>query len=551
MPAGVEAVRSAERFYGGVLGLQRVPKPQPMAQRGGCWFKGPCLTLHLGVEEPFRPVRTAHPALVVGDLDGLLRRIRGAGGEVRVTDDQPGPPRAHAHDPFGNRIELIEACGPTPPMFQVMAEESIHPLALVDRHGVVRWIGRSVERFFGHPPETLIGKTFDHLIAPGSRQAAYQAFTRINDAHQPSPWGGVGMPVDLCRHDGTVVSCELAALTTHRSGLPWYVIVISQAGYQRALGQTVEAMASGASLDGMLPLLVEAIEHMMPRSRVTLGHDWSGQQFGLSAGATDLLVDQPGSPWAVALETCRDTFVDATDLPESLSRLAAAQGYASCWVHPVAPTPCVQPRSAIIVWRTHTGSPTELAWNPVRRAAQLLKLMLQWDHGRRSLEFAATHDALTGAVNRRAFRERLEALTADAGGQTAVLYVDLDYFKPINDRLGHPVGDRALTEIAGRLQGALRPGDLVARVGGDEFAVLCERLGAAEDAERVAARLLEVIRRPLNPHPNGPATEDLRLDASIGVVALSQGEPVDTLLGRADEAMRAAKNSGRGRWVRG
>jgi diguanylate cyclase (GGDEF)-like protein/PAS domain S-box-containing protein len=550
MPSGTEAEQAAEEFYGKVLGLQRVPVPADIGN-GGCWFEGPSVKLHLGVEEPSEVTPTVHPALLVEDLDDLLRRIETAGGKPRLIDDEPGARLAQVRDPFGNLIEFMEASGPTPATFRVMAEESIHPLALIDRRGIVRWIGRSVDRFFGYRPEELIGKTFDHLLAPQSRQVAHQAFATIDDAYQGTPWGGVGVRVDLRRHDGSVVTCELAALTMRRSRLPWYVIVIRQASYERALDQMVEAMASGTEVCGILPRVVEAIEHMVPRTAVVLGHEWTGREFTMSEGATDLLLDDAGAPWAIALDDERDVFVDQAALPDALAEQAAARGYGACWVHPVAVADGVSPRAAIILWRPHPGPPTSFTWTTIRRAGQLLRLTLQWDQGRRNLEFAATHDALTGVGNLWAFRERLQALRGASEGQSAVLYIDLDRFKPVNDTLGHQAGDRVLAEVATRLRNAIRPGDMVARVGGDEFAVLCERLGAPDDAERVATRLLEVIRRPIRVAPDNPALQDIRLDASIGVVALTDDKPVEALLDQADQAMRGAKSSGRGRWVWG
>ena len=97
------------------------------------------------------------------------------------------------------------------------------------------------------------------------------------------------------------------------------------------------------------------------------------------------------------------------------------------------------------------------------------------------------------------------------------------------------MGDQALAVVAERLVGALRPGDLVARMGGDEFAVLCERLAAPDDVERVAGRLLDVIRQPI---ATTTVRDDIQLDASIGIADLRPGEMVDALLARADEAMR-------------
>lgn len=107
MPAGDED--RAEAFYGGLLGLDRLPKPEPLASRGGCWFSNGRVTLHLGVEQDFRPARKAHPALVVRDLGALTDRLVAAGHEVRPDHELAGVERCFVDDPFGNRIELIAA----------------------------------------------------------------------------------------------------------------------------------------------------------------------------------------------------------------------------------------------------------------------------------------------------------------------------------------------------------------------------------------------------------------------------------------------------------
>ena len=106
MPAGRED--DAIRFYDGLLGITRVPKPPHLAVRGGCWFEQGDLKIHLGVDVDFRPARKAHPALLVEDLEALVERLRHAG--VPLRDDEPleGYDRVYVDDPFGNRIELLE-----------------------------------------------------------------------------------------------------------------------------------------------------------------------------------------------------------------------------------------------------------------------------------------------------------------------------------------------------------------------------------------------------------------------------------------------------------
>jgi catechol 2,3-dioxygenase-like lactoylglutathione lyase family enzyme len=96
----------ARRFYGGLLGLSEIEKPEPLRSRGGVWFECGAQQLHLGVEEPFAPARKAHPALLVGSV-AALEELASRLDSVRWDADLPGATRFYAFDPFGNRIELI------------------------------------------------------------------------------------------------------------------------------------------------------------------------------------------------------------------------------------------------------------------------------------------------------------------------------------------------------------------------------------------------------------------------------------------------------------
>ena len=163
------------------------------------------------------------------------------------------------------------------------------------------------------------------------------------------------------------------------------------------------------------------------------------------------------------------------------------------------------------------------------------------------LAYQATHDALTGLANRSLFSDRLHhdsQLAQRNGCRPVVLFIDLDEFKPINDTLGHRVGDEVLLIVARRLEESLRPSDTLARLGGDEFVVLLPDIRRPSEAEDTAARLLALLRRPYSVEG-----QELYLSASIGMAMLDVGlSDPGRLVQQADLAMYRAKQQGRDTW---
>jgi diguanylate cyclase (GGDEF)-like protein len=160
------------------------------------------------------------------------------------------------------------------------------------------------------------------------------------------------------------------------------------------------------------------------------------------------------------------------------------------------------------------------------------------------IRYMACHDNLTGLPNRILFKDRLDTARTLAVRNTeklAILFIDLDGFKAVNDTLGHQAGDQLLQEVARRLQAAVRQSDTVGRVGGDEFIVLLNGIEHGGDAARVAEKILETLEQPI-----WLAGQSAKVGASIGIsIFPDHGDDTEKLIAFADGAMYGIKKSGK------
>jgi diguanylate cyclase (GGDEF)-like protein len=163
------------------------------------------------------------------------------------------------------------------------------------------------------------------------------------------------------------------------------------------------------------------------------------------------------------------------------------------------------------------------------------------------LDHEASHDSLTSLANRRRFTEELERVSARGrpGDLVGVLFCDLDGFKDVNDHYGHDAGNDLLIEVAERLRKSVRPGDLVARIGGDEFVIMLTRLESTAPAATIADRVCSMLREPIL-----LGADAVCISTSVGI-ALAPADHADTadLMRRADAAMYQAKSEGKARWA--
>jgi diguanylate cyclase (GGDEF)-like protein/PAS domain S-box-containing protein len=323
-------------------------------------------------------------------------------------------------------------------------------------------------------------------------------------------------------------------------------------------------IAQGAPLTDTLATMCEVVERNVPDSRcsVLLVDEEEGV---LRCGAAPNL--PPG--WISAVQevaigpdqgTCgAAAFSGRAEVSEDIEQdprwkdyapLARSHGLRACWSTPIVASTGDRVVGTFAVYFDTVRRPDPREEEVVAMITALGAIAIERKASEDRLAHQAHHDPLTGLPNRVLFVEFLTLALARAQRQqtaVAVLFLDLDRFKFVNDSLGHDAGDEFLVRLSERLRGVLRPGDTVARFGGDEFTVLCDDLSADDaraQAIEVAQRLLDVTELPID-----IAGEPTRLSSSIGIAIASPGDGPESLLRDADAAMYRAKERGKGRWV--
>ncbi|MGC9221608.1 MAG: putative bifunctional diguanylate cyclase/phosphodiesterase [Solirubrobacteraceae bacterium] len=282
-----------------------------------------------------------------------------------------------------------------------------------------------------------------------------------------------------------------------------------------------------------------------PDSRTRELRALSGTAVAALSLQTGLLT--PGSPAARAVLTGAPVLVESLDdEPELISALPAEQrGIKSSVTVPIAGEPQVW--GLLVAYSQVPHAFTERDVNFVVAMANILAEAIERQQSEDAMEHRALHDLLTGLPNRGLFTDRLEQalerMHRHSGLLAALLFIDVDHFKQVNDTLGHQAGDELLAAVATRLREAVRPSDTVARFGGDEFGLLLEEIANERAAIATAERIAASFARPFVLEAGSQF-----ITASIGIALADGHHQADALLRDADAAMYRAKQRGRARY---
>lgn len=468
-----------------------------------------------------------HPALArpirryLGDtpVTGAIHDVLQAASDLISDIDRDRELAMRTMQELSNELEeRLERVRASEDRYRMLFDSVPHPTFVLKRQDltVLAW-NLAAERTLGWSKDDVIGRPVYELgmcesgCAFAARLMSDQAMSAIDIVQ-----------TFLRARDGAFVEVEVQGLDMMLHGTPSVLVMIRDVTAQRSAERSAQDSAARfqAFFDHAgIAIQVLSVDGVIleanPACRDMFGYD-SDELLGHSVGRL-LHPDDESS----VQEACR----------ELMSAARESVALEKPFIH----------RDGSLVWAQLTLARVQRGNEP--RLMAMLQNVTERKRMEQELTRQAFQDDLTGLANRALFRDRLRhALERRARlqAEVAVLLLDLDGFKRVNDSLGHAAGDELLCVIARRIASAVRSGETVARLGGDEFAIVIEALRDDENPQTLAERLLRVVSTPVV-----IAERDVVVSASIGIAVAHPDEDGDTVLRNADTAMYSAKSSGK------
>ena len=456
--------------------------------------------------------------------DGTLVAVSVLGSPIIVHGEQVGVMAVYRDNTRQLRAE--DALKSSERYFQSLLANALDVVAVLDREGRIKYASGSLERVLGYGEEEFLGREVFHLVHPDQFERAREKFRDLVDRSGPMPRTELRV-----RHaDGTWLTLE-ASLNSLLDDPAINGVVITcrdvtaRKRAEEALRESEEryALAAEGANDGLWDWDLRA-------NRVFYGQRWKAM-LGYAEGE----VGQTPEEWLGRVH------------PDDVEQLKVDLD-----LHLTGRTTHLQnehrmrTRAGAWLWVLARGVAVRDAEGRATRLAGSISDIQERKESQEKLLHDAFHDPLTNLPNRALFMDRLDhalrRVRRRADLRAAVLFLDLDRFKLVNDSLGHLQGDELLRQIARRLEEVSRDGDTVGRLGGDEFVLLLEEIRGVDETEAIAERVQAALAAPFR-----LGEQELYTSASIGIAISSGEDHAEDLLRDADTAMYSAKGAGKAR----
>lgn len=454
----------------------------------------------------------------------------------------------------GERRQAALALPGSHAMFGELVENAFEIIVLVDADGIVRYANPSVKRVLGYAPDDLIGMDLAKLMHADDRPRAAALIEQINAEQQREADNPRLIEARFHHKDGSRMTLESIFKVLDTPAVKGIVVNSrditqrkQEENLRNGISHVLEMIATDAPLHDVLNKLLKIIESQSDGILCAI-------MLRVENDAHMRFAAGPGIPIECVSALEQTTLAEGelsswVDIRQDAHWVPYRQLAASHGLHAYYSKPILSSQGSVLgvfnMYFRENRVPSDAEIRMGLSAIRLAAISVERHHANEKIGHMAYHDALTGLPNRTLLKDRVNQAIVHAQrikDGAAILFIDLDQFKLINDSLGHHIGDKLLQAVAQRLQGCMRKDDTLARFGGDEFVLLLMAPADGYSAGQVAEKIRDALQVAVTVEG-----QELHVGCSIGISLYPHdGSDAETLMRNADIAMYHAKEKGRG-----